>query len=507
MLAIFTIYSVVIIGFGVYVKIQSKRNTNDSLASFLTGGGGLGAFSIAMIAATNSMAGGTMVTAPGLTYAIGFSGALIYYAGFLTAAYGIGSVGRKAAILRARTGAVSYLQLLRLRFQSKGVVLALAVTGAVSMIFVACGQITAGAKVFAAVTGSNKYYIGLILVVVITVIYTTTGGVKALAKVAVIQGVVMLCATFSIIGILIFKNVQTYGSVEGAIRYLGTTWPETLKPDTAFSFWNALGTSLFMGIGLGAMPSALSVSMSYDIAHSMKRGVILSCLIFTLVQGVMCFTGPFAKLINPNLQVRDYTTIFTASNLLPSWLGGIIFCGCFAAIQSSIAGYCIAGATHLAKDFLVDCWKPTMSERNQSRVTLSCVIGIALLATIMAIWPTDLTQYMINFAVGSICAGWYWPALCGLYWKKATKSGIIASSIGGFGSYILFYLLSNIVPGTREWWTTALGGLNAFIPAWFVGLALLIIVSLATQHEKVPLGVFQVFFCKDYDEQYAVIKK
>ena len=87
MLAIFTIYSVVIIGFGVYVKIQSKRNTNDSLASFLTGGGGLGAFSIAMITATNSMAGGTMVTAPGLTYAIGFSGALIYYAGFLTAAY------------------------------------------------------------------------------------------------------------------------------------------------------------------------------------------------------------------------------------------------------------------------------------------------------------------------------------------------------------------------------------------------------------------------------------
>lgn len=77
MLGIFVCYSALIIGLGAYVKIQSRKNNTDTLSSFLTGGGGLGAFSIAMIAATNSMAGGTMVTAPGLTYAVGFSGALI----------------------------------------------------------------------------------------------------------------------------------------------------------------------------------------------------------------------------------------------------------------------------------------------------------------------------------------------------------------------------------------------------------------------------------------------
>ena len=72
-----------------------------------------------MIAATNSMAGGTMVAAPGLGYSVGFTAALVYYAGFLTAAYGLGSVGRKVAILRDRTGAVTFQQLLGLRFQSK----------------------------------------------------------------------------------------------------------------------------------------------------------------------------------------------------------------------------------------------------------------------------------------------------------------------------------------------------------------------------------------------------
>ena len=63
MLIIFAVYSVVIVGFGFYIKYQSKKGGKDGLASFLTGGGGLGAFAIAMIAATNSMAGGTMVAA------------------------------------------------------------------------------------------------------------------------------------------------------------------------------------------------------------------------------------------------------------------------------------------------------------------------------------------------------------------------------------------------------------------------------------------------------------
>ena len=235
MLVIFAVYTVVIVGFGFYIKYQSRKGSKDGLASFLTGGGGLGAFAIAMIAATNSMAGGTMVSAPGLGYAVGFTAALVYYAGFLTAAYGLGSVGRKVAILRDRTGAVTFQQLLGLRFQSKKVVAALALTGAFGLTFFAAGQITAGAKVFAAVTGSNAYYLGILLVIIITVIYTLSGGIKSMAKVASIQGVIMLLATFSIIGVLIATNVKEYGSVRATMEYLGNTFPGAIQAQTAFS--------------------------------------------------------------------------------------------------------------------------------------------------------------------------------------------------------------------------------------------------------------------------------
>ncbi len=503
MLVIFAIYSILIVGMGVYIKIAAKKGGTDNLVSFLTGGGALGAFSIAMIAATNSMAGGTMITAPGLGYAIGFTAALIYYGGFLTAAYGLGSVGRKAAIIRDRTGAVSFLQLIRLRFQSSAAVAALAITGAFGLIFFATGQITSGAKVFAAVTGSNAYYLGLIITVVVTVIYTISGGIKSMARVAVVQGVTMLLATFSIIGVLCAKNIANHGSFEAALKALGTAYPGALKADTAFSFWNALGTALFAGVGLGAMPHALSVTMTYNNHKKLKQGVIISCIIFTLVQGIMCFTGPLTYSINPNLVTRDYTTIYTATNLLPSWVGGIIFCGVFAAIQSSIAGLCMAGASALAKDFIVDSFKPKADAKEQKKINDICVLGMALVATIVALKPTDLTQYMINFAIGAIASAWYFPILLGFYWKKCTAKGMLASTVGGFFAYIICYFLSSVIPTTKAWWANTLGGIHAFTPAVTFSLILLVVVSKVTQKDKVKLGYFQVFFCEDYDEKYA----
>ena len=351
---------------------------------------------------------------------------------------------------------------------------ALAITGAFGLTFFAVGQITSGAKVFAAVTGSNSYYLGILLTIVITVIYTVSGGIKSMAKVACIQGVIMLIATFSIIGVLIANNVEQYGSVQATMEYLGTAFPGAIQADTGFSFWNAMGTALFAGV-------------------------------FTLIQGIMCFTGPLTRAINPGLETADYTTIFNATNLLPSWMGGIIFCGIFAAIQSSLAGLAMAGASMLAKDFVVDCWKPNTPPKTQSTINTAFVLGIALVATLIALRPSELTQYMINFALAALAAAWYFPVLVGMYWKKATAKGMLASIIGGFASYVLFYFMSSVIPSTKAWWATALGGVHAFLPAWLISLVLLVAVSYATQRDRIKLGYFQVFFCEDYDEKYAKI--
>ena len=324
-----------------------------------------------------------------------------------------------------------------------------------------------------------------------------------MAKVAAIQGVIMLTATFSIMAMLLYKNAEQFGSLAKAVEYMGTTYPKMLKANTAFTFLSALGTIIFCGVGLGTIPYALPVALTYNNHRTLKRGVMISCIIFTICRGLMCATGPWAHNLNPNLVTRDYTTFYVATNLLPAWVGGIIFCGVFAAIQSSLAGFCLSAAAFFAKDFCVDCVKPDMSEKSQKTCSTLTVIGFAAIATALALKPTDLTQYMINFAIGSLASAWYWPVLMGLYWKKATRAGALWSCIGGFVAYMVLYFVSAVIPATKAFWVTTLGNVQPFIPAWIISWALMYFGSLATQNDRVPLGYFQVFFCDDYDEKYA----
>ena len=92
-----------------------------------------------------------------------------------------------------------------------------------------------------------------------------------------------------------------------------------------------------------------------------------------------------------------------------------------------------------------------------------------------------------------------------MYWKKATAKGMVASIVGGFASYVVFYFLSSVIPTTKAWWAASLGGVHAFLPAWIISLVLLVAVSKATQNQRIKLGYFQVFFCADYDEKYAKV--
>lgn len=505
-MTIFVVYSILLVGLGLYVKIQSRKLGSDNITAFLTGGGALGAFSIAMITATNSMAGGTMISTPGLGYAKGLSIGLLFLAGMISPAFGLGSVGRKVAIIKDRIGATSFLQILYGRFRNKAVVGALAFTAVFSLLFLASGQLQAGAKAFAAFTGLNMYYVGLILTGLITLVYTLSGGIKSMAKVAVVQGVVMLIATFSIIGIVLIRNFQEYGSLEAAFRTVAQSDPGVVQAQTQFTPLAALGQAIFVGIGLGCVPYALSVSVTYNDHSKLRRGIIISCIVTAIVQGIMCNLGPLIYMLNPKIEVADYANVYVATNLLPSWMGGIIFCGMFAAIQSTLAGIMQTCAAGLIKDFLVTCLKPDMDMKKQTRINLITVAILAVAALLISIKPTSLAQYMINFALGAVAAAWYFPVFLALYWKKATAKGTVCSTICGYLAYVLFYFMSSTTvfgEGIRAWWKTSLGGLHAIIPALLVSFLVLVLVSLADQKNKPKLGYYKVFFCEDYDESYA----
>ena len=90
--------------------------------------------------------------------------------------------------------------------------------------------------------------------------------------------------------------------------------------------------------------------------------------------------------------------------------------------------------------------------------------------------------------------------LCILVIILYSAAGALASSVGGVISYVFLYYCSSM-----QWYQKYLWNINPLIPALIITILLIVGVSLKTQDQKVPLGVYRVWFCEDYSEKYTRI--
>ena len=491
------VYSIAIVGMGLYVQIMSRRGGDNKFATFLTGGGNLGAVAIAMISCTNLAAGGVMMGAPGLTYSVGFIYSICVFSGFLSTFASLMAVGRKAAIVRNRLGATTFIQLMRHRFQSKKVAVVMAIGGFIFLSCYASGQITSGAKLLSAITGGKVYTWGLILITLIAVIYTLTGGMKSLAKVAVVQGAVIVVAVCAVFVSQRLNVTEQYGSIQSAMEFVAESKPSLLKA-TVWTPLYTFGTMLLTSWALSSFPHGLNVTMTYNSPKKYAHAIIIGTVTFILMQGIMSSIGPLNYALNQNITTADYNTIYIASDLVPPWVGAVLIASIVAAIQSSIAGMCIAAASGIAKDIYKDIIKTDAPEKSVSRVNYIALICSALISILIALKPTTYTQLLINFSIGGLAASWIMPVLFGLYSRKATGAACFASSLTGLIAYLVGFLLSNYA---KPFWVGVLGNVHPVVPACLLSFLVMIIVSKNTK--KVPFGIYQVWFGQEYDESYA----
>lgn len=133
-LGIFVFYSVITIALSVWVKYANRADKADKFSSFLTGSGELKIIEVALIAAMGAMAGGTMVSAPGLTYKVGFIYSLVCFTLFIFMYVTLGTYGKKLAIIKQRINAQTTIQMLHHRYQSRGVAVTLTLITVVFLI-------------------------------------------------------------------------------------------------------------------------------------------------------------------------------------------------------------------------------------------------------------------------------------------------------------------------------------------------------------------------------------
>ena len=501
-LVIFILYMAVILGLGIAVKIMNSRKKGGGFSNFLTGGGNLSALETAMVAATSLMAGGVMISAPGMAYRDGFIYTLISFGYYLNNFTALGTYGKKNAIMKQRLNAKTTTQLFHHRYQSRATAIIVTLCAVSFLVILAGAQFKTAAKMFSAVLGSEAYAIGLMVSAVVVILFAVSGGVKLLSKVCVIQGFLMLLSVL-LLAFSEFRHISLqYGTLQAAMELAARVKPELVYPHYSPLYFFSL--ILIASVCNPTYPAFVQTSMMYNKVKVLIKAVIISTALGLIIQLIMATSGPIAYLLNPGLTDPDHSTIYLTTNLLPSVLSGIVIAGVYASIQSASSSFLIFVAGALTQDLYKDCIRKDASDKALSKINTVLFLCAGLIAIITAMNPSDLTQMLIILACGGVATSYGVPCLFGTFWKRATAPGALASCLGGFTSYLLLYFLQSNA-ATNGWYARVLSDCHPLILALILSISLMILVSLATPNCKVPLGVYKVWFCREYDPRYAAV--
>jgi sodium/pantothenate symporter len=151
----------------------------------------------------------------------------------------------------------------------------------------------------------------------------------------------------------------------------------------------------------------------------------------------------------------------------------VFLAGPLAAIMSTIDSQLILASATLIKDLYLNYIRkhPTeearIREHNLHRASFCCTALIGTIVFLAALRPPELIVWLNLFAFGGLQAAFLWPVVLGLYWKRATARGVLASMICGVGTYV--YMAAVV---------KRFMGMHVIVPSLTVALIALVGVSL-----------------------------
>ena len=324
----------------------------------------------------------------------------------------------------------------------------LAFIGLIGALFVHIGMsLYAGAVVFQAFFGINVIT-SIIIISIVTTIYTVLGGLKAVVVTETIQTVILIAGSviLTIIAILALpdKGVHTMAEFKAmlkpgqldmlhtkeSLKALGTggfesglSWYACLLGYPVLGLWYWCSDQTIVQRVLGAKTQ-----------NDAQLGPVFAGFLKILPVFILVLPGVIAYVLFRDIIGTDANQTFPVmiNQLLPVGLKGVMAAALLAALMSTIAAALNSSATLVAID-IVKRLKPETSDRKQVRVGRIAAVVVMVLAML---WSTQGDKFNSIFeAINKIAAAIAPPVavvlLFGVFSKRGTKEASIITLISG----------------------------------------------------------------------------
>ena len=465
-------YTVLVLYLGImaFIGWYAGRKTN-SIGDFfvLSGKAGVLVSGIAYFSTQFSM--GTFLGTPGTIYGVGYAGMAISVPGavfcmILPALL----IGRKLITLGHKYGFLTMADYLTDRYHSKNMS---GVLGVMMLLFLVpmMGAQIIGAGVIVHVFTGLPEWVGVVGMGIIVILYCMSGGMKGAMMTDVIQGSLMIATavvTF-IVSVVMgggFSNInhtlqsmnEAYLTFPGANGYM--PWTYYVSNIVLWSFFT-------MG-----QPHLFTKFFAMKDHKTMFKAILLGTAGMFFSATLIEWAGVNGIASIQNIEKADQIIPMILQRGMNPFLASIFIAGIVAAGMSTIDGILVTTTGAVTRDIYQKIINKDATDETVMKLSKVVTVIIGIIVICFGVFQPG-SIFEINLFAFSGMAIFVVPILFGIYWKKATAKGAIASVIVGIISLLLFTLNPSVKALAM--------GFHALFPTTIIASIVMIVVSKFTE--------------------------
>lgn len=465
-------YTVLVLYLGImaFIGWYAGRKTNNIGDFFvLSGKAGVVVSGIAYFSTQFSM--GTFLGTPGTIYGVGYAGMAISVPGALFCMILPALlIGRKLITLGHKYGFLTMADYLTDRYHSKNMS---GVLGVMMLFFLVpmMGAQIIGAGVIVHVFTGLPEWVGVVGMGIIVILYCMTGGMKGAMMTDVIQGSLMIATavvTF-IVSIVMgggFSNInhtlqsmnEAYLTFPGANGYM--PWTYYISNIVLWSFFT-------MG-----QPHLFTKFFAMKDHKTMFKAILLGTAGMFFSATLIEWAGVNGIASIQNIEKADQIIPMILQRGMNPFLASIFIAGIVAAGMSTIDGILVTTTGAVTRDIYQKIINKNATDEAVMSLSKVVTVIIGIVVICFGVFQPG-SIFEINLFAFSGMAIFVVPILFGIYWKKATAKGAIASVIVGIISLLLFTLNPSVKALAM--------GFHALFPTTIIASIVMIVVSKFTE--------------------------
>jgi sodium/proline symporter len=341
--------------------------------------------------------------------------------------------------------------------------------------YVSAGMV-AGAVLFEQTFGLD-YQVALWVGAIVIVSYTFLGGFMAVCWTDFVQGILMFLALI-VVPIVAITELGGWGEVTARVGEMNPTYNDIFTDMTALGIISLVA----WGFGYFGQPHILvrfmAVRSSNDIPTA--RLICMVWMVFGLYGAIFTGYAGIAYFAEQPLENPETVFIQFCQVLFNPFVSGFLLAAILAAVMSTIDSQLLVCSSALTEDLYKGFIRRNAGDHELVQVGRLSVVGVALLATLLAFDPESQVLGLVSYAWAGFGAAFGPVIILSLFWRRMTRNGAAAGLIAGAVMVVVWKQLEG------GWFD-----LYEILPGFLVcGLAVIIVSLMDREPETAVLADF-----------------